>query len=73
MRLLAKLVCCLFIWAGVVSANPPFDPDDLIFHFRGPEKTSGIGITITPVGDINADGFDDIAISCLVPSDTYIF
>ncbi|MFH2035977.1 MAG: T9SS type A sorting domain-containing protein [Candidatus Zixiibacteriota bacterium] len=44
-----------------------------IFHFHGETSESGIGFALKALGDINSDGFDDIAFSSATPEGSYIF
>ncbi|MDH4138682.1 MAG: T9SS type A sorting domain-containing protein [Anaerolineae bacterium] len=74
---IAVLLSCVFLLSGVAVAagagNPPFDPNNIIFHFRGENESSQIGAAITPLGDVNSDGYDDIAVSSKSPAVTYVF
>ncbi len=56
-----------------VSAGVRFDSASVVFHFRGANSSAHVGGVINPLGDINGDGYDDIAISCKQPLGTYIF
>lgn len=50
------------------------DSTFIIFHAHGADTTSRLGAGgIVPLGDVNADGFDDIAIGSFSPIGTYIF
>lgn len=39
------------------------DSFDIIFHFRGQDSVAHLGEYLNCIGDINGDGFSDIAIS----------
>jgi hypothetical protein len=59
-----------------VYANPllSLDSSHVIFHAHGPDTMSFLGSLISSLGDINGDGFDDIAVSCSSPTmATYIY
>lgn len=59
---------CTLVLGSVSSAwASDFDigPENLLCHFRGPTDSSEAGLYLRPLGDINGDDFDDIAISCL--------
>lgn len=74
--MMRRTVLLLFLLMGTVSAifaGTPFDTASVIFHFRGTDSLSRVGSYITPVGDINGDGYDDIAINCEAPHGIYIF
>jgi hypothetical protein len=59
--------------ASPVFAGVRFDSASVVFHFRGANSSAHVGGFIVPLGDINGDGYDDIAVSCRVPRGTYIF
>ncbi len=44
-----------------------------IFHFHGTTAESYIGENLKGLGDINGDGFDDIAFTSLIPYGIYFF
>jgi hypothetical protein len=49
------------------------DPSHQIFHFHGTDTLSRIGSSLKSLGDINGDGYDDIAFNSKSPQGTYIF
>lgn len=49
------------------------DSVDILFHFHGTTSSSLIGTRVKGLGDINNDGFDDIAVNSQAPIGTYIF
>lgn len=49
------------------------DSTDILLHLHGVDDTAYIGNRISSVGDINSDGYDDIAVSSLNPRGMYIF
>jgi hypothetical protein len=55
------------------DAFSALDSSSIIFHFHGPDTTSRVGRNITKLGDVNGDGFDDIAINCRNPAGTFLF
>ena len=57
----------------VVSAPLDFDSSHQIFHFHGTDTESNIGRYLKSLGDINNDGFDDIAFTSKSPAGSYIF
>jgi hypothetical protein len=50
-----------------------FDSSHQIFHFHGVDTTSRIGSYLKGLGDINGDGYDDIAFNSWSPAGTYVF
>lgn len=56
-----------------LSSSLDFDYTHMIFHFRGEDTTSWIGSVLKNLGDINADGYDDIAFSSRSPKGIYLF
>jgi hypothetical protein len=64
-------VACVFL----ATNNPASDILDaeISFHFHGPDTLSSIGGDLKGLGDINADGYDDIAVSCMHPSGVFVF
>ena len=70
------LAFCVFaiLCKGVQAQLGVLDSTYIIFHFHGTDSTSRLGAGgIVSLGDINADGFDDIAIGSFSPVGTYIF
>jgi len=55
------------------AAIGTLDSSDIIFHFHGTDTSSGIGWRITSLGDVNSDGFDDVAVSSGSPNGVYVF
>ncbi len=49
------------------------DSVDILFHFHGTTDSSLIGTRVKALGDINNDGFDDIAFNSRSPIGAYIF
>jgi len=49
------------------------DSTDVIFHYHGSDTLSWLGWNISTLGDINDDGFSDIAMSSFSPMCTYVF
>gem|GEM_PF-3354209 len=64
-------VLCLLLL--VASANSAVDSSDVIFHFRGTDPASYAGFSVSSIGDINGDGYDDIAAAVAVPPSLCIF
>ncbi len=50
-----------------------FDTTQIIFHYQGPTIDAKVGLTLKNIGDINSDGYSDIAVSSQVPFGSYIF
>ena len=76
MDVLTRIVFKIGFLVIFVLGNPACTQSefpDIIFHFHGPEAGSGAGRSITGLGDINNDGFTDIAVSCFDPRGVYIF
>lgn len=69
-----KLAVIIFLLtAGIAQAAVTTGSMPVIFYFQGPNDTAQVGYYITPLGDINHDGYDDIAISCAYPYGINIF
>lgn len=62
------------LWAGpVCHAAIAIDTSLINFHYHGQDTASKIGSFLTPLGDVNNDGYDDIAISSKSPAGTFLF
>jgi hypothetical protein len=61
-----------FFLISIVHAVP-FDPSMILFHYRGETDNTHLGAYLTSLGDINGDGFDDVAMSSGLPAGTYVF
>ncbi|HDL01354.1 MAG TPA: hypothetical protein ENH23_03885, partial [candidate division Zixibacteria bacterium] len=71
MRFFCKTLLLLLL---LISSNVfAFDTTQIIFHVHGDTATSRLGQNLTSLGDINNDGYDDIAISSVYPKGTYIY
>lgn len=69
-----SLIVLLFMLLALsVAAETVFDPSNIIFHFRGKFSDTKLGIYLCGLGDVNSDGFDDIAVSSYNPDGTHIF
>lgn len=66
-------VVYLLLLFSLTQSVAAFDTTKIIFHFEGIELDSYAGRNLTALGDVNNDGFDDIAVSTIIPSGTYIF
>ncbi|UCD64983.1 MAG: FG-GAP repeat protein [Candidatus Zixiibacteriota bacterium] len=63
-----------FAWLGAARLLiVDFDPNDIIFHYHGQEDDSRLGSKLASLGDVNGDGFDDIAVSSANPRGIYVF
>jgi len=71
--LLAVLSVTALAWQATNAESLNLDSTHQIFHFHGIDPESGIGEFIQPLGDINNDGFDDIACNSYIPNGVYIF
>jgi len=49
------------------------DSVTVLFHFEGSDSGSKIGTALQSLGDVNGDGFGDIAINSKSPRGTYVF
>ena len=71
------LIGVVFWSAAAAVAGRSLDSFDIIFDFRGQDSAAHLGEYLNCVGDINSDGFSDIAISSWdYPADggsTYVF
>lgn len=63
----------IFLSGSIALSEPTYDPELMIFHYKGELPDARVGNLITPLGDINNDGYDDIAISSEKPAFTNIF
>ncbi|MEE9443912.1 MAG: T9SS type A sorting domain-containing protein [candidate division Zixibacteria bacterium] len=75
MRFLILLILPILILgiSGVAEADAQIDPERIIFHVRGPDSLSWIGVSMWSLGDINGDGYDDIALRRNSPFGVFIF
>lgn len=72
MRSLIIIISILAIF-GMVEAGSQIDPERIIFHVRGTEDSYNLGYWMWPVGDINRDGYDDIALGRGIPYGVFVF
>jgi hypothetical protein len=72
MCLLTTALLAVVASAGV-AGTLRLDSTDVIFHYHGSDTLSGLGRNIGSLGDINGDGFSDIAMSSFSPMCTYVF
>jgi hypothetical protein len=72
MCLLTTVLLAVLASAGV-AGTLRLDSTDVIFHYHGSDTLSGLGRNIGSLGDINGDGFSDIAMSSFSPMCTYVF
>lgn len=68
-----RIISVILLFLFAVSNLYAFDSTQIIFHFKGPTIDAQVGLRLKDVGDINTDGFDDIAVSSNVPFGAYIF
>ena len=61
-------ICCT-----EVLPSSFLDSVTILFHFHGTTDSSLIGSRVKGIGDVNNDGFDDIAFNSNFPSGAYIF
>jgi hypothetical protein len=67
------VLVCVVLSVAAGQGQGVLDSTYVILHLHGSDTASRIGGCIKSVGDINADGFDDISVSSLSPEATYIF
>ncbi|MBD3258995.1 hypothetical protein GF377_11225, partial [candidate division GN15 bacterium] len=74
-RTINSLLLALFVSLFSVTSAVAFDLDSshVIFAFPGVDTSSHLGEFINGIGDVNGDGFSDIAVSSFEPRGTYIF
>lgn len=72
MGLVVQILIALSVYSVSCFALD-LDPSHQIFHFHGTDTTSRIGSSLKGLGDINNDGYDDIAFNSHSPKGTYIF
>ncbi|MEZ5357397.1 MAG: FlgD immunoglobulin-like domain containing protein [Candidatus Zixiibacteriota bacterium] len=63
----------ILVQSSELRAETLFDTNLIKIHFQGSDTSSYIGNKITPLGDINGDGYDDISFSSLSPGGTFIY
>ena len=74
-----SVLCSVFgvtaVIVGLASPTPAVCVDSVkvLFQFYGPDTSSRVGNYINGLGDINGDGYPDIAVSSESPKGTYIF
>ena len=56
-----------------VEAIGTLDSSDIIFHFHGIDTNSHVGGRLAYLGDVNSDGYGDIAVSNDSPDGVYVF
>jgi phospholipase/lecithinase/hemolysin len=61
-RFLIALVVFLLalLWAAAAAATPPLEPFPIWTVFG--QSASHYGESVTGAGDVNSDGFDDVAV-----------
>ena len=69
----AAFIMILLSLCPSASAIGVLDSTYIIFHFHGTDTSSRAGVRIGCLGDVNGDGFDDIAVGSYSPSGTYVF
>lgn len=67
------LAISAFIAPSGMSYVFDLDSTHMIFHYHGADTTSQIGWRLKCLGDINDDGFSDIAFTSSSPAGTYVF
>lgn len=70
--MIASLVCWLVAGFGV-AGDVRADSVDVLLFREGEDTVSMLGSYLCGLGDINSDGFDDVAFSSFQPRGTYIY
>lgn len=61
------------VTGALIVSDVRADSVTVLFTFEGTDSESMIGVYLNAIGDINADGFDDISVSSQSPRGTYVF
>jgi hypothetical protein len=70
---LGLFVATLLVMPLQVSATPCGDSLKILLHAHGVDSTTQVGWSIGPLGDINHDGFGDVAVAQYDPALTLLY
>jgi len=69
---IVAMVCCL-TFGQLIGGPAQADPATFLLFREGEDTLSVLGQNLCGLGDINSDGFDDVAFSSYQPRGTYVF